>query len=229
MLPSAEDIENSGEYHIIKEIPYSDLLPFVLENLGRRTAVMFIFWALCALMLLAAVVFRISYHSSYSFATFFIHSLAGIVILPLLVIPVHEGFHIIPYRIGGARTIRIGMDLKQFIFYVTAHRFVASPLLFIIVALTPFLVISVAVTLIIFLLPGPWQWSFILFLFFHTTMCAGDFALINFYWLNRDKRIYTWDDADKKIAYFACSPVNIPDEKETETGSIQAGERTEPV
>jgi hypothetical protein len=33
-------------------------------------------------------------------------------------------------------------------------------------------------------------------------MCAGDFALLNFYWLNRHKNIYTWDDADQKMAYF---------------------------
>jgi hypothetical protein len=33
-------------------------------------------------------------------------------------------------------------------------------------------------------------------------MCAGDFALLNFYYLNRDKQIYTWDDADDKTAYY---------------------------
>jgi hypothetical protein len=33
-------------------------------------------------------------------------------------------------------------------------------------------------------------------------MCAGDFALLNFYFLNRNKKIYTWDDVDKKEAYF---------------------------
>jgi len=33
-------------------------------------------------------------------------------------------------------------------------------------------------------------------------MCAGDFAMMNFFRLNRKKKLYTWDDADKKIAYF---------------------------
>jgi hypothetical protein len=33
-------------------------------------------------------------------------------------------------------------------------------------------------------------------------MCAGDFALLNFYFLKRNKNIYTWDDAEKKMAYF---------------------------
>jgi hypothetical protein len=33
-------------------------------------------------------------------------------------------------------------------------------------------------------------------------MCAGDFALLNLYFVNKDKKIYTWDDLDKKEAYF---------------------------
>jgi hypothetical protein len=32
-------------------------------------------------------------------------------------------------------------------------------------------------------------------------MCAGDFALLNFYYLRKGKKIFTWDDADGKIAY----------------------------
>jgi len=55
---------------------------------------------------------------------------------------------------------------------------------------------------LVFTLPGLWKWSLSIFLFVHATMCAGDFALLNFYFLNRRKKIYTWDDFDKKIAYF---------------------------
>jgi hypothetical protein len=54
----------------------------------------------------------------------------------------------------------------------------------------------------IIVLPGPWKWSLVSFLFVHATMCAGDAALLNFYFVNRDKKIYTWDDADEKMAYF---------------------------
>jgi len=94
------------------------------------------------------------------------------------------------------------MDLKQYLFYVTAHRYVASPLQFKIVAIIPFIIISAVTVFLILLLPGLWKWSLSLFLFAHATMCAGDIALLNFYFLNREKKIYTWDDADLKIAYF---------------------------
>ena len=46
------------------------------------------------------------------------------------------------------------MDLKQYLFYVTAHRYVATPLQFRIVALAPFLIISAGITLLVFILPG---------------------------------------------------------------------------
>jgi hypothetical protein len=115
---------------------------------------------------------------------------------------VHEFLHIIPYFLSGAKNIRVGMDLKQYLFYVSAHKYVAAPFQFRIVALTPFLVISSGLIILIILLPGLWKWSLSIFLFVHTTMCAGDFALLNLYFVNKDKKIYTWDDLDKKEAYF---------------------------
>ena len=94
------------------------------------------------------------------------------------------------------------MDLKQYLFYVSAHRYVASPVEFRLVAWMPFFIISSGTMLLIILLPGIWKWSLSCFLFAHATMCAGDFALLNLYYLNRNKKIYTWDDVDKKEAYF---------------------------
>jgi len=94
------------------------------------------------------------------------------------------------------------MDLKQYMFYVTAHRFVANRKQFSLVALTPFILTSASLLFMVLVLPGLWKWSLSLLLFVHATMCAGDFAMLNFYHVNKAKKIYTWDDADKKIAYF---------------------------
>jgi hypothetical protein len=33
-------------------------------------------------------------------------------------------------------------------------------------------------------------------------MCAGDFAMLNYYHINRHRKIYSWDDADRMEAYF---------------------------
>jgi hypothetical protein len=96
----------------------------------------------------------------------------------------------------------MGMDLKQFIFYVTAHRYVASRGQFRLVAICPFIIITAVSLFLVLYLPGLWKWSISLLIFVHTTMCAGDFAMLNYYHINRHRKIYTWDDADRMEAYF---------------------------
>jgi hypothetical protein len=202
MALQVEDLEDQTKFRQLLSIPYQDIIQFVLDNLKKKSGLTFFLWSVCLIFLGLTVFIRIKIAGYFATADIFWHSVLGLIILPVISIPLHELIHIIPYYISGARNIRVGMDLKQYLFYVTAHRYVATPLQFIIVAIFPFLIISVAFILLFFFMPGLWKWSFSLFLFAHTTMCAGDFALLNFYFLNRNKKIYTWDDADRKIAYF---------------------------
>jgi hypothetical protein len=199
---SVEDLDNQKRFRLFLTIPYTNLIYFVFEYLKKKSALMFLFWFLCFLFLCFTVIIRIKVAGKFPITHILFHSFSGLIILPLICIPVHELLHIVPYYVTGARNIRVGMDLKQYLFYVTAHKYVATPLQFRIVAWTPFIIISSGLVLLVFLLPGLWKWSLSLFLFAHATMCAGDFALLNLYYLNRNKKIYTWDDADKKEAYF---------------------------
>jgi hypothetical protein len=202
MALEVEDLEDQSRYRQVIGIPYSGLVEFVLEYIRKKTGVMVFFWSACLLFLGISVIIRIEIAGYFPFKNIFLHSFLGMIIFPLLCIPVHEGLHIIPFILTGARNIRIGADLKQYIFYVTAHRHVATSVQFSFVALVPFIIITIILLFLVLLLPGLWKWSFSLFLLAHTTMCAGDFALLNFLWLNRRKKIYTWDDADQKMAYF---------------------------
>ena len=197
-----DDIENGTGFRKMLEIPYSALVDFILDHIRKRSAVTFFFWSVCILFSAFAIYIRIGIAGQYALSMIILHSFTGIVLLPLISVPVHELIHVVSFYLFGARNIRAGMDLRQYIFYVTAHRYVAAPFKFIVVAVLPFLIISLVVLLLIFSIPGTWKWSLAIFLFLHATMCAGDFAMVNFYWLNRDKKIYTWDDAEKKIAYF---------------------------
>ena len=202
MSLSVKDLDNSINFRQILALSYTDLVPFIFQYLKKLTSLIIIFCILCVVFLGIAIYIRLDIASGYPLFSIFFHSFLGFIIYPGLCIPLHEGLHIIPYYISGARNIRAGMDLKQYLFYVTAHRYVASPMQFIIVALVPFVIISLAVLILIAYLPGLWKWSLSSFLFVHATMCAGDFALLNFYYVNRTKKIYTWDDADEKMAYF---------------------------
>lgn len=197
-----EDLDDPTKYRQFLSVSYHDLLPFILDYLKKKSGLVVFFCSACLIFLCIAIKVRMNIAGYFPKADILFHSVLGLIIFPLISIPVHEFLHIIPYYLAGAKKIRVGMELKQYLFYVTAHRFVTKPLQFIIVALTPFLIISVAFTLLLFLLPGLWVWSCSLFLFVHATMCAGDFAMLNFYFVNKDKKILTWDDADQKMAYF---------------------------
>ncbi|MDQ1296823.1 MAG: hypothetical protein QG611_802 [Bacteroidota bacterium] len=163
---------------------------------------MVFFWSFCMVCLGISVYVRINITGYYQLKYIISHTILGLIIFPLVSIPFHEALHVIPFLLTGARKIRIGMDLKQYIFYVTAHRHVINSGQFRLVALIPFIIINIVLLIMIWSIPGLWKWSLSLFLFVHTTMCAGDFALLNFYYINRKKKIYTWDDADLKESYF---------------------------
>jgi hypothetical protein len=197
-----EDLDDEGKYRQLLALSYDEMIPFVIDYVKRKSLLSFLFWSVCFIFLMMVISVRIRISGYFPQSNILLHSFLGIIVFPILSVPFHEGLHIIPYYLSGARKIRMGMDLKQYIFYVTAHRHVATPFQFRIVAVMPFIVISAALIICVFQLPGLWKWSFSLFLFTHATMCAGDFALLNFYFLNRKKKIYTWDDADKKVAYF---------------------------
>jgi hypothetical protein len=202
MQYSVEDLEDQKKFRLFLTVSYRDLIQFVFDYLKKKTGLSFFFWFLCLIFLSLTIFIRIDVAGKFPESQILFHTVVGMVILPLVFIPIHEFLHIIPYFLSGATNIRVGMDLRQYLFYVTAHRYVAAPLQFCIVALMPFITISIGLLLGVFLLPGLWKWSLSMFLFVHSTMCAGDMALLNLYYLNRNIKIYTWDDADKKEAYF---------------------------
>jgi hypothetical protein len=202
MALKVEDLEDQTRFSQIHTVPFSDLINFVLEYIGRKTGLMFFFWSVCIILLGLAITLRINIAGYFPAREIFMHTFLGLLILPLAIVPVHEILHIISFLLTGARRIRVGIDLRQYIFYVTAHRHVSGPCQFRFVALIPFIIISAGLLILIYIMPGLWKWSLSLLLFVHTTMCAGDFALLNFYHINKKKKIYTWDDADNKVTYF---------------------------
>lgn len=120
----------------------------------------------------------------------------------LLLIPIHEVIHGIAYKWLGAPKVSYGVVWKKLVFYAQADRFVVGYKQFIIVALAPFVVIGVA--LLIAMLFANVQWSIFLLtlLSIHNGLCAGDFALMSYFFENRDKEMVTYDDEAEGKTYF---------------------------
>ena len=128
--------------------------------------------------------------------------LYGLIISLTIVIPFHELIHALGYLLLGAKKIRFGAVLKHFAFYAVADDFVASRNAFVFLALSPFIVVSLLNLAGFVFVQGYASYTYISVLFFHATMCAGDFALLSYFEFHRDKELYTFDDVGNKISYF---------------------------
>ncbi|MDT8373148.1 MAG: DUF3267 domain-containing protein [Bacteroidales bacterium] len=203
--PSIDELEEGSAYEKVLTLPYDDLAPFVISGLRTLTLPMMLVWTVAIVSAALTLLLWPRSAGTPEHPGILLGLAAGLILIPLLLVPLHELMHLIPFRLAGARDIRVGAELRQGIVYVTAHRFVAALNLFAVVALTPFLAVTASMVAVMFFVPPWWQWVLTLALLAHTTMCAGDAALLGYLERYRGRKVYTWDDADKKEAYFYAS------------------------
>ncbi len=124
------------------------------------------------------------------------------VALAFALLPLHELLHGIAYRAFGAIDVRYRIVWRKAIAYAIAHRFVAGARAFVCVALTPSLIINPALLAYAYLAPPRWKLTILSALLVHIAFTSGDFALINFFYVNRGRHPLTYDDVDEGMSYF---------------------------
>jgi len=202
-IPEVEELKNDNSFQQILELDFDDMIPFVISNIRKAGIFSSIYMALNIITLSVLIVLIVyGFLQGWLNWTILIKQfIAGVFAGSILVIPVHELFHGLAYRILGARKIRFGADLQQLIFFVTADRFPISGMEVYFLALLPFAAINaLAMAVVILWLPQ----LIILFGFFlltHNIMCIGDFAIVN-YTLKEAGDIYSFDEVEKKKSYF---------------------------
>ena len=197
-----DEITSSKLYRHILTLSYNEIIPFVFHYLKKRTFPLVLYLFLLAISFTWFIIKCFVVSTSHTFLQLGLHIVIGFVIIPVLIVIPHEILHIIPYFISGARRIKVGAEWKNFYFYVTADKFPVSRPVFIVIVLTPLIIVTSSFCLLTFSSSELWQLTFIASLFVHLTMSAGDIALLNFYYIHRRKKIITWDDVASKEAYF---------------------------
>jgi hypothetical protein len=201
--PDVDTLQNDPSYRKILELDFSEMTPFVLNNIRRNEKMAVLFMALN----LATVIFIVVYvvwgitWDHLDGRKVVLQMLTGVLTGSILIIPPHEILHGIAYRLLGARHIRFGVDFQQFIFFVTADRFPISRNELRFLAMTPFIVINA----VCIALTATWLTDWVLFsatlLLSHNIMCIGDFAVTSY--ANRNTgELYTYDEIEKKKSYF---------------------------
>ena len=201
--PDAETLQGENGYRKILELDFSEMIPFVLSNIRKRGIIPLLYISINMITLIFIILFTVWSVKSglLNAGRIFWQVLAGILSGSILVIVPHELLHGLAYRVLGARKIKFGADLQQFIFYVTADRFPISKRELAFLALTPFVLIN----LVIIALTAAWAAQLTLFSAFlllcHNIMCIGDFAMIS-YAYGQKSELYTYDDTEIKKSYF---------------------------
>jgi hypothetical protein len=122
--------------------------------------------------------------------------------IAFLLVPLHEYIHVLAYRRMGAKQTSYDAILRKFIFMALADQFVASRKEFRIVAMAPFLLISLFFGICLFFTSLPWTYTVLGILLTHTAFCSGDFGLLSYFEANKDKEVVTYDDKALKRSYF---------------------------
>jgi hypothetical protein len=201
---SVEHIRNSGEFRLVKELRFNEILAFVLENIRAKNAYT-VFYVLINLLFISLLSGESIYgfiKGVLTFKTYLACLGWGVLAGSILIIPFHEGIHALGFLLIGAKKIRFGADLKQMIFYATANNFVAGSKGFSFVAMAPFLTINVACLPIMLNSDPEIRLFFTIMLLLHNIMCIGDFGMLSFYRQNKDKEMFTFDDIPTKTAFF---------------------------
>jgi hypothetical protein len=204
MRQTVENIQSDPSFKLLDKLHYDGIVEFATEYLRKRTRSIIIYLGLIIFFFVlqwSAYVYGITV-MDMNYVSLLKQFLYGLIISMTIVIPLHELIHAMGYFILGARKIRFGAVFRNFAFYAVADDFVANRAGFIFLALSPFIIVSILNLLGFFIVQGYAAYTYVSVLFFHATMCAGDFALLSYFEYHRDKEVYTFDDVKNKTSYF---------------------------
>ncbi len=185
---------------LMDELEHQDLMPFIQRYIKKRTQATILYYVANILMMGLAVGLLIRFAKT-GFAEAFAHFAYGVA-LAFLLIPLHEYIHALAYKSQGAKQTSYDANLRKFYFMAMADQFVANRKEFQIVALAPFMVITLMLTILLFIVPGLWMVTVAGAMLTHTSMCSGDFGLLSYLDVHRDKEMVTYDDKSAGRSYF---------------------------
>ncbi len=196
---SVADIKADTHYQLLTELGHKDLAPFCATFYWRERS--WLTWSHCAFSLALWVFWiEMGIQQQLALSTWMV-SFGYAVICFVVLVPFHEALHGLVYKAIGATDVRYNISLRQFYAYAIAHNFVADHRQFAWVALAPFLVISMLLVMAAAFWP-PLRFVLVGTLLVHTAGTSGDFAMLNYLWLNRHQEVFTYDDAVSHTSYF---------------------------
>lgn len=200
------DLEAQG-YVLMDRLDHQEIIPFVREYLRKPT------WSAMGYTLVNVLILGLSLvliwlaidAGRFTIGELFTRIAYGMAIAFAL-IPVHELIHGLAYKGQGAPRTSYAMNLRKFYFLAVADRFVANRREFRIVALAPFVTVTIIGLTVFALADLPLRLTVLGMLMTHTAFCSGDFGLLSYFEANRHREPVTYDDKASGLTFFYGRP-----------------------
>lgn len=200
MKVKPEQLPSLG-YRLDNELNHTQLIPFVKSNLRQRNPVSLFYWSFNVVTFAGFIYFLIREQRLTTFQCL-MQAFLGVFLFFIILLPVHELIHGLFYKILGAKKVSFAAQWRQLVFYGVADGFVADMKEFLIVALTPFIIINSALVLFMFFASSNLFWTLFGALILHTGGCFGDYGLVSYFYNNRKQSPCTYDNAADKKTFF---------------------------
>ncbi|HEX5001702.1 MAG TPA: DUF3267 domain-containing protein [Bacteroidia bacterium] len=197
-----DELTENG-YFLINKLGHKELAPFIRTYIKKIT-IYSVFYYLCNLFIFGLTGYLLVAgfnKSDYDIGIRFNHFCYGLAIAFAL-LPLHEFIHVLAYKSQGAKNTSYSANLKKFYFMALADKFVANKREFEVVALAPFVLITTTLIVLFFLVNSNWTLTILGVLLAHTAMCSGDFGLLSYFEIHKDKKLVTYDDVENKLSCF---------------------------
>ncbi|MFD2570564.1 DUF3267 domain-containing protein [Spirosoma soli] len=215
MRPTVDELHHSDRYVLIESFSIDEMNQFIFRELGmtppsadnppRRTWKTWL--GLLIILLLGGGVGyfvgsllggQVKHGNGMSLVWQLVGGLVGLLIL----LPIHELIHGLAFKYIGAPHIGYGYSLRSLIVYAYSQLFPTTMREVAFVAVMPFIIITTSL-LIGWAIWPVYKVFWLILLIIHTSACIGDFALIRYYYKNRQRTIYTYDDVEgERRSYF---------------------------
>jgi hypothetical protein len=202
--PAIEELFDETRFEKVAELHHSSIKDFVIGQVNKRSKLIRVYSVYqAAMLMLASVLLGYSVVRAFRGDNLPLLSLFVTVVFCFTVLIVlHELIHGLAFKMVGAPMVSYGCYIRKMLFYAEADRFVANRKQFTIVALAPLVAIKL-LTLVgcILFYKEPIFWFFLATMCLHSLFCAGDIALLSFFYQTSDE-YYTFDDSPAKTSYY---------------------------
>ena len=203
--PSADILHEGTQFELIARVHHDQIRDFVVDQVVEDKKLVPAYMVYQSLMVFSGLFFltRAVILAWKGDAGALTVALLALLFSFTLLVVIHELLHGLALLAIGAPRISFGGDLRRFVFYAAADRFVIGRQPFLFVALMPLAVVQlVAVAGIIVWFYHPFLYFFLILMTMHSFFCSGDIALVSVFYRHPGKRVYMYDVTSERVTYF---------------------------